>query len=132
MKNDIDAVRERLIPMLAEVIPNFRTFRIGVVLYKDYLDEYLNQVIPFTGDFDEFQRTLNNIRVSGGRDIPEAVHEALYEAAVQFPWDAASRLIILIGDAPPHPRPKGKITSEMVDTEVNARGIRINAIILPQ
>jgi hypothetical protein len=132
MKNDIDAVRERLIPMLAEVIPNFRTFRIGVVLYKDYFDEYLNQVVPFTGNFGEFQRTLNDIKVSGGRDIPEAVHEALYEAAVRFPWEADSRLIILVGDAPPHPRPRGEITGEMVDAEVRSRGIRINAIILPQ
>jgi hypothetical protein len=132
MKNDIDAVRERLIPMLGELIPNFRTFRIGVVLYKDYFDEYLNRPVPFTGNFAEFQRTLNDIRVSGGRDIPEAVHEALYTAATQFPWMADSRLIILIGDAPPHPRPRGKITGEMVDAEVRARGIKINAIILPQ
>jgi hypothetical protein len=132
MKNDIDAVRGRLIPMLAETIPAFRTFRIGMVLYKDYFDEYLNQTIPFTGDFGEFQQTLNGIQVSGGRDIPEAVHEALYEAATGFPWEAESRLIILIGDAPPHPRPRGEITGEMVDAEVAGRGIRINAIILPQ
>jgi hypothetical protein len=132
MKNDIDAVRRRIIPMLADLIPNFRTFRIGMVLYKDYFDEYLNQVVPFTSDFRDFQRTLNNIKVSGGRDIPEAVHEALYEAAVRFSWEADSRLIILIGDAPPHPRPRGEITRETVDAEVSARGIRINAIILPQ
>jgi hypothetical protein len=132
MKNDIDAVRQWLIPMLAEIIPDFRTFRIGMVLYKDYFDEYLNRVVPFTGDFNEFQQTLNNINVSGGRDIPEAVHEALYEAAVQFPWEADSRLIILIGDAPPHPRPRGEITGETVDAEVAARGIKVNAVILPQ
>jgi hypothetical protein len=132
MKNDIDAVRQRLIPMLQEVIANFSAFRIGMVLYKDYFDEYLNKVIPFTGHFDEFQATLNAIRVSGGRDIPEAVYEALYEAATQFPWEADARLIILIGDAPPHPRSRGEITSEMVDAVVNERGLKVNAIILPQ
>jgi hypothetical protein len=132
MKDDIDAVREKLIPMLREITAEFAAFRIGMVLYKDYYDEYLNRVIPFTGDFNRFQRTLNSIRVSGGRDIPEAVYEALYEGASKFPWEAESRLLILIGDAPPHPRPLGKITKEMVDNEIKRRGLKVQAIILPQ
>jgi Mg-chelatase subunit ChlD len=103
-----------------------------MVLYKDYFDEYLNQVVPFTGDFGRFQQILNSIRVSGGRDIPEAVYEALYEAAVKFPWEAESKLVILIGDAPPHPRPRGEITKELVDEAVKEQGVKIHAIILPQ
>ncbi|MDR1587627.1 MAG: VWA domain-containing protein [Treponema sp.] len=132
MKDDIDAVRKMLIPMLKEIIAEFSAFRIGMVLYKDYYDEYLNRVIPFTGDFNRFQRTLNSIRVSGGRDIPEAVYEALYEGVIKFPWEAESRLMILIGDAPPHPRPLGKISKEMVDEEVTRRALKVQAIILPQ
>jgi hypothetical protein len=132
MKDDIDEVRRALIPMLNETIAEFSAFRIGMVLYKDYYDEYLNRVIPFTSDFSRFQRTLNSIRVGGGRDIPEAVYEALYEGAVQFPWQAESRIMILVGDAPPHPRQRGKITKEMTDREVAERGIKVNAIILPQ
>jgi Mg-chelatase subunit ChlD len=103
-----------------------------MVLYKDYYDEYLNRVIPFTNDFSQFQRTLNGIRVGGGRDIPEAVYEALYEGAVRFPWQAESRIMILVGDAPPHPRQRGKISKEMTDREVAGRDIKVNAIILPQ
>jgi hypothetical protein len=132
MKNDIDAVRESLIPMLRELKGNFSAFRIGMVLYMDYHEEFLNKAVPFTENFDEFQQNLNAITVSGGRDIPEAVYEALYEAARKFPWEAPSRLILLIGDAPPHPRPRGEITREMVNAEVNGRGIKVNAIILPQ
>jgi hypothetical protein len=132
MKNDIDSVRRSLIPMLSELITGFSSFRIGMVLYKDYFDEYLNQVIPFTRDFGEFQATLNAIRVSGGRDIPEAVYEALYEAAIRFNWEAEDKMIILIGDAPPHLRPRGDITSEMVNAAVDQRGIRVHSIILPQ
>jgi hypothetical protein len=132
MKDDIDEVRRALIPMLNETIAEFTAFRIGMVLYKDYYDEYLNRVIPFTSDFPRFQRTLNSIRVGGGRDIPEAVYEALHEGAVQFPWQAESRIMLLIGDAPPHPRRRGKISKEMVDREVAEKGIKVNAIILPQ
>ncbi|MDR1948770.1 MAG: VWA domain-containing protein [Spirochaetaceae bacterium] len=132
MKDDIDSVRELLIPMLSGIIKDFSGFRIGMVLYKDYFDEYLNRLIPFTTDFESFQRNLNAVRVGGGRDIPEAVYEALYEAANRFPWEAESRLMILVGDAPPHLRARGKITKSMVDSLVETRNIKVHAIILPQ
>jgi Mg-chelatase subunit ChlD len=132
MKDDIDAVRLYLIPMLGETIARFRSFRIGMVLYKDYFEVYLNRIIPFTRDFESFQKTLNSLQVGGGRDIPEAVYEALYEAAVKFPWEAESKLIILIGDAPPHPRQRGKVSRDMVNEAVADRGLKVNAIILPQ
>jgi hypothetical protein len=70
--------------------------------------------------------------VRGGRDIPEAVYEALYDGATKFNWDSESRLIVLIGDAPPHPRARGRITREMVNDAVAERGLKVNAIILPQ
>jgi hypothetical protein len=132
MRDDIAAVRLKLIPMLREIIAGFASFKIGMVLYKDYNEEYLNQAVPFTDDFNAFQRRLNAITVRGGRDIPEAVYEALYEGAVRFPWEAESKIMILIGDAPPHPRPRGKITKEMVDEVVAEKGIKVHAIILPQ
>jgi hypothetical protein len=131
MKDDIDSVRALLIPMLESMIAEFPDFRIGMVLYKDYFEEYLNRVIPFTRDFEAVRRSLNAIRVGGGRDLPEAVYEALHEAAVQFPWEAESRLVILIGDAAPHARPRGRITKEMVDQQVAGHDLRVHAIILP-
>jgi Mg-chelatase subunit ChlD len=132
MKDDIDEVRKALIPMISGIISEFESFRIGMVMYKDYSDEYLTRVVPFTADFAQFQRVLNAIRVGGGRDIPEAVYEALHEAAVKFPWEAERRLIILIGDAPPHPRQRGAISKDMVNKAVEERDIKVNAIILPQ
>jgi hypothetical protein len=132
MKDDIDAIRELLIPRLEELIADFDSFRIGMVLYKDYNELYLTQVVPFTSDFAKFRTTLNAIRVGGGRDIPEAVHEALYDGAVKFPWDARTRMMILIGDAPAHPRQRGKVSEDLVIKAADERGLKINAIILPQ
>ena len=131
MKPHIDPLRQKLIPMLREILSDFTSFRIGMVLYKDYGDEYLNKVIPFTSDFNAFQRNLNSIVVRGGGDIPEAVYEALYEGASKFSWDSETRMMILAGDAPPHPKPRGKITKEMVDRIVEEKGIVVQAILLP-
>ncbi|MDR0486735.1 MAG: VWA domain-containing protein, partial [Treponema sp.] len=132
MKKSIDLLRPRLVSVLKELTSTFSSFRIGMVLYKDYYETYVTKNIPFTADFAAFQRELNAIRVNGGGDIPEAVHEALYAGATGFPWAAESRVMILIGDAPPHPKPRGTITKDMVDKAVEEKGLKVSAIILPQ
>ena len=131
MRKYIDATREKLIPMLEEMLGSFPSFRIGMVQFKDYYDIYLTRIVPFTGDFSRFQRDLNAIQVQGGGDIPEAVYEALHDAAIKFTWQAQSRLIILIGDAPPHPKPRGKITKEIAGNAASERDIKVHAMILP-
>jgi hypothetical protein len=132
MRNDIDAIRKTLVPMMEELLPSFVDFRIGMVLYKDYYEEYLTRKMPFTSDFGQFQKSLNSIQPRGGKDIPEAVYEALYEGASAFPWEAESRLLILVGDAPPHLRQRGKISKEMAAEAAAANGVKVHAIILPQ
>jgi Mg-chelatase subunit ChlD len=132
MRKYIDPMREKLIPMLDELLRNFPSFRIGMVLFKDYYDAYITRVVPFTSDFPQFQRDLNAIIVRGGGDLPEAVYEALNEGAVSFPWEAESRIMLLIGDGPPHPKPRGKITKEMADNAINERNIKVHAMLLPQ
>jgi len=132
MKKFIDPLRQKLIPMLNEMLSGFPSFRIGMTLFKDYTDTYLTRIVPFTEDFAKFQRDLNAIRVMGGGDIPEAVYEALYDGAVKFKWEAESRVMILIGDAPAHPKPRGKITKEMADKAAEEKNIKVHAILLPQ
>ncbi len=132
MKKYIDPLREKLVTALNELLSGFPSFRIGLLLYKDYNDSYVTRVDPFTSDFSRFQRSLNAIRVMGGGDIPEAVFEALYDGAEKFQWEAESRIIILMGDGPPHPKPRGRVTQEMAETSAAEKNIKVNAILLPQ
>jgi len=132
MQPYIDEVRQRLIPMMREIVAEFTEWRIGILRFKDYFEEYLTRVVPFTNSFVVFQRNLNAIVARGGGDIPEAVYEALYDSVTRFPWEAESRLVILIGDAPPHPTPRGRITRDMVFRAATERDIRISAILLAQ
>jgi Mg-chelatase subunit ChlD len=132
MKNDIDALKKELAIVLDAVKNQFSDFRVGLVLYRDYFDDYVTKVIPFTSDIQTFQKNIDSIRVRGGRDIPEAVHEAIYDATLRFPWRADKRQIILIGDAPPHPRPRGKIGKEQAYNAALERGIQVDTILLPQ
>jgi hypothetical protein len=132
MRDDIPYLRELLVPMIRKHVERFTSFRAGLVLYRDYSEEYLTRVIPFTTDLDVLQKHINGVRVAGGRDIPEAVHEALQAAIDGYAWEADNRIIVLVGDAPPHPRPRGKITEESVKREAKEKGIALYTIILPQ
>jgi len=132
MKKYIDALRAKLISVLREILNDYPSFRIGMVLFKDYHESYLTRIVPFTNDFSRFQNDLNAIRVQGGGDIPEAVYEAIYDGAVKFNWEAQARVMILIGDAPPHPRPRGRITKEMAENATAEKNITLHAMILPQ
>lgn len=131
MQDDIDAVREALPELLHEQIGRFKAFRIGLALYKDYFEEYVVKRHEFSSSVDSVMAAVNAIKVRGGRDIPEAVYEALYEALGGYVWTAKERMIILIGDAPPHPLPRGKVDEAKVKDLAARLGVSIHTIILP-
>ncbi|WP_238565803.1 vWA domain-containing protein [Spirochaeta lutea] len=131
MEDDMQAVRATLVSILAEQVERFDPLRIGFVLYRDYLEEYMVRLVRFRDGVDHVQATLDRIRTAGGRDIPEAVYEALHTAVTEFDWRTDNRRIVLIGDAPPHPRPRGRVTKELVVSEAESRGVVVDVIILP-
>jgi hypothetical protein len=128
----IDDIKKSLGPILRERVAGFASFRIGVVLFKDYWpDEYITRKYPFTSDISAFERTVKSVSVYGGGDIPEAEFEALYAAATEFDWKADIRQVILVTDAPPHPESLGKIVFADVVRELRQRRIDADAIIEP-
>lgn len=132
MVDDIEEVREMVVPMLDELLPRWPAWRLSLVLYKDYDEDFLTRVATsFTGDMNVFRKSLHRFRVQGGRDIPEAVYEGL-DTALSLPWAPGSdRKVILIGDAPPHPKKRGKITREGIEEAAREKRVQMNVIILP-
>ncbi|MGO8693734.1 MAG: hypothetical protein ACLQMF_08705 [Rectinemataceae bacterium] len=125
-------LRARLGPLIREKTARFKSFRVGLMLFKDYWpDEYITKKIPFMTDIDRFVGYIKAITPYGGGDIPEAVHEGLYAAATEYDWKADKRLVILVGDAPPHPIPRGKITFEDVVTAAAAHDIEMDVLVEP-
>ncbi len=131
MKDDIGFIRDSLVPLVRNTVEDFDSFRIGLVLYRDYKEAYLTRSSPFTTDLDELQRRLNLVTVSGGRDLREAVNEGLYAALSEFDWVAPERLIFQVGDAPAHEEPRGAITDTMVKELAAKLGISVFPIRLP-
>ena len=76
----------------------------GLVAYRDKGDAFLLRSHDFTNDLGAFQGVLNNLQAAAGGDYPEAMNEALHETVHNLSWrgDGATRLVVLLADAPPH------------------------------
>ena len=135
MKDDIATVRKSIFSLLEEIIPQYKSCRLALILYKDYREDFLvREACVFTDNVKKFEKALYGFKVFGGRDIPEAVYEGLY-LGLQQSWRVddknVDKKLILIGDAPPHPRPRGKIKKEDVDKLAKEKNVSIYPIILP-
>ena len=142
MKNDIDKLKTDMQPLLTEIFGGSPGARVGLLFYRDYGDtfKYMDlpvKVFPFTSNFTSFSKNLNSIRIYGkeGGDIPEAVYEAMYASCEFYSWRVtAQKKIILIGDAEPHPKPRGtgKYSKDYVMGIADSRKIKIHSILLPK
>lgn len=141
MKDDIEKLRKVWIPMMFEKIKDFKSLRLGLLLYRDYGDTYKWMNLPvkkfeFTTRVEDLRKNLNGFYIHGteGGDIPEAVYEALFASMEYYKWRSdAERKIILIGDAEPHPSPRGsgKYSKDLVARLAEQKGVVIDAIIVP-
>lgn len=132
MRNGIDALKARLPAALSRRASDFPSFRLGLIAFKDYFEEYLYKRFDFDRDLNSFAAELDSLHAGGGRDIPEAVFEALYAASTEFGWSAQARLVVLVGDAPPHPLPRGSVDESAVDDAAASAGIEMDAVAVPK
>ncbi len=83
-----------------ELVP---TVRIGMVTYRDRGSAFITRAHRLTYGTKSLQQFLNEIEPGEGGDREEAVDEALRVAVEEMKWrPKAKKIILLIGDAPPH------------------------------
>ncbi len=94
------ATIDDIIVDLATVVPSLR---LGLVAYRDADDAWISRHVDLSDDRYQIQNFLLDLDAVGGGDFPEAVDVGVTVAAEQLAWRAeARRVIILVGDAPPH------------------------------
>lgn len=71
MKNDLPALRAHLAKTITENSRGFRNIRVGVVYYRDYLEEYLYRVHQFEQGTDHLEGLLRRIRPAGAATFPK-------------------------------------------------------------
>lgn len=122
----IDQVKVNLVKFLTELQKKKDT-RVAILEYRDS-DDFLNRVnTPLTKDLQAVKTGVQALTVSGGGDQPEAVLDALVAAKNSLSWDPkAKRVVLLMGDAPPHPKTKdGRYDESAVVAEYAAAATHI-------
>lgn len=95
---------ERIGGALMRLVPKTR---IGICTYRDEGDAYVVQGLRLTDNLARVCEYLDGIAAEGGGDTPEAVDQGLRWAIEQNDFrPTARKVILLFGDAPPHPSQK--------------------------
>jgi len=79
--------------------------RYGLVKYRDHPPQdstFVTEVYPFTEDIDVMKRNIDTMAAAGGGDGPESVCCALHEVLTLDWRPNATKVCVLISDAPPH------------------------------
>jgi len=102
IKGTVDTIASRI-----EQLPGSSKPRFGLVAFRDRGDDFITRSWDFTGDVKQFSQNLANVEAGGGGDDPESVNAGLHDAIHLPGWADNStgrhlRMIVLVGDAPPH------------------------------
>ncbi|CAG8622659.1 4498_t:CDS:2 [Funneliformis mosseae] len=76
---------------------------VGFCGYRDHCDGVKRlQTFNFTDSYETFRSYVRNVRATGGGDSPEDVLGGLNAAIKKMNWSHTTRVILHVGDAPPH------------------------------
>lgn len=108
MQPAIDGVRDGIKAFAEGLDPERIDFRIGLVAFRDWLNGEPSEVLKFgkegetfTTDSVEFKRQVSRLTARGGGDPPESSLDAICEAAELSFRPKATKVLLLITDAPP-------------------------------
>ena len=105
----VNATKNAIQTILDELIKSgnwsLSDIRVGITAFRDHPPQdttFVTDKFNFTSDISSVMNYLNKIEHKGGGDGPEAQSDAL-AAALSADWkEGATRVTILITDAPPH------------------------------
>lgn len=110
MVNEARAGVDALILFMSELS---RTMRLAFIAYRDHDNKPVWEGERFTDNINTIREFLFKLRITGGADLPEAVCDGVC-ACRELNWRKDStRMIVLIGDAPPHAEDESKLFREL-------------------
>lgn len=129
MKGELDAIRDTIIDFVNSVCAEGMQTRVGLVEFRDRLNGEEHQALlfdrhAFTANAASFQREVSKLKAAGGGDEPESSLDAILLALKQ-PFDPeATKIMVLVTDAPPHIPDKEAASVEEVSDAIKASGIK--------
>lgn len=96
----------KVVEYMANMEPAIRV-RVGFCGYRDHCDNSNRlQIFDFTTSFDDFKNNVSTVSATGGggEDTPTDVLGGLNAAVTRMTWRSSIRILLHIGDRPPHSR----------------------------
>jgi len=99
----IAQVQQHMVDIVTSIVASEKAdVRFGLVRYRDFTDDFVTQVHPFTESLRTMKDYVGQMSANGGGDGPEAVASGL-NALLSLDWRKEStKFVIFIADAPPH------------------------------
>ncbi len=103
----IEAVKRKILEIIMTIKKEelCRQLRLGLVMYRDFPPEeetFAVRKMELTTDTETIKKGVMSMEAQGGGDGPEAVPTALNVARRMEFLREAAKVVVLIGDAPPH------------------------------
>jgi len=132
MGEEITAMKQAVVDFINTIKTSGVDYSLGLTDYEDHpigscgdMGDSPHKVLNggnLTSDVNVMKSLVDSLVASGGGDTPEAVLDALIATAEQVKWRGgdAQKVIVLIGDAPPH---------EDADSVCNPKGYTLSNVI---
>ncbi|KAJ3218515.1 hypothetical protein HK099_005024, partial [Clydaea vesicula] len=108
MQSYINKAKQSIRDVVAKIIQTQKkslSLQLGLVAYRDHPPQdmsFVTKNFNFTDSVEIFENYLKTLSANGGGDGPEAVTPALYDS-LNLDWRTnATKIVIIIADAPPH------------------------------
>lgn len=104
----LSQVRAEIAKTVKQLFKDVPGIRIGIVAHGDYCDapprgNYVVKMLDLTKDENEIIKFVQKVEPTGGGDAPECYELVLHEAR-RLTWSAGKqKILVMIGDATPHP-----------------------------
>ncbi len=100
----VEHVKKKIRSLVRAIRKLVPAARVGLVTYRDAGMDFVTRAVQLTHGTRALELFLEETDYEGGGDREEAVYEGLKVAIEGLNWKKKSaKVIVLIGDAPPHP-----------------------------
>ncbi|KAF0504363.1 kinase-like protein [Gigaspora margarita] len=123
MYHHIEAAKEHILKVASYVNNNNSNikFWVGFCGYRDHSDHSDRlQNFDFTNSLEKFKTYIaKKVTAKGGSDTPEDILGGLNAAITEMSWSNTTRVLVHIGDAPPHGRRFTNLDDDYPDGDPN-------------
>jgi hypothetical protein len=117
----IAQVRDQIEATCEQMFEDIEGLKVGLIAHGDYCDgDNVITTLPLTDDQQAIFKFIREAPDTGGGDAPECYELALHVAQTMGWSDAPGKIIVMIGDATPHP-PTYAENTQNLDWEVEAQ-----------